>query len=155
MYNWNRVRSTLLSIRLDSCFGLVGPLQQPVIVSNVDPARNHLYQANAPAAGIQYSNVVMPYGCPQLRKALSFEALCRQHGFDRGPVAEEVQPDRNSCCSAVLTNVWIVLYSNYTRQTSDSLSIKTHSYGRSEALPHSNISISSPYSESKSFISAS
>ena len=33
-------------------------------------------------------------------------------------VAEEVQPDRNSC-PAVLKVVWIVLVSNYTRQTSD------------------------------------
>ena len=59
-YSWNRVRSTLLSILLDSCFGLVGPLQQPAIDSNVDPALNHLYQASAPAAGIQDSNEVMP-----------------------------------------------------------------------------------------------
>ena len=35
-YSWNRVRFTLLSIQLDSCFGLVGPLQQPVIDSNVE-----------------------------------------------------------------------------------------------------------------------
>ena len=41
-YNWNRVRTTLLSMRLDSCFGLVGPLQQPVIDSNVDRAQNRL-----------------------------------------------------------------------------------------------------------------
>ena len=27
----------------------------------------------------------MPHGRPQLRKAKSFEALCRQHGLDRGP----------------------------------------------------------------------
>ena len=36
------------------------------------------------------------------------------------PVAEEVQPDRNSCL-AVLTQVWIVLDSNHAWQTSDSL----------------------------------
>ena len=36
------------------------------------------------------------------------------------PVAEEVQPERNSC-PAVLIVVWIVFDSNYTRQTSDSL----------------------------------
>ena len=41
-YSWNRVRSTLLSIRLDSCFGLVGPLQQPVIDSNVDQVETAL-----------------------------------------------------------------------------------------------------------------
>ena len=34
------------------------------------------------------------------------------------PVAEEVQPDRNSC-PVVLTVVWIELDSNCTRQTSD------------------------------------
>ena len=34
------------------------------------------------------------------------------------PVDDEVQPDRNSC-PAVLTVVWFVLDSNYTRQTSD------------------------------------
>ena len=123
-----------MSIRLDRCFGLVGPLQQPVIDSNVDPTRNRLYQVECTRSwnAIQDSNMVMPHGCPQLRKALSFEALCRQHGLDRGPVAEEVQPDRSSC-SAVLTKVWMVLDSNYTRQTSDSLSIKTHS-GRSHYL---------------------
>ena len=36
------------------------------------------------------------------------------------PVAEEVQPDRNSC-PFVLTVVWIVLDSNYARQTSESI----------------------------------
>ena len=61
-YSWNQARSSLLSIRLDSCFGLVGPLQPPAIDSNVDPARNYLYQASAPAAGIRDSNVVMPHG---------------------------------------------------------------------------------------------
>ena len=45
-------------------------------------------------------------------------------GFELGPhycqlpVADEVQPDQNSC-QAVLTVVWFVLDSNYTRQTSD------------------------------------
>ena len=45
------------------------------------------------------------------------------------PVAEEVQPDRNSC-PAVLTVVWIVLDSNYTRQTSDNLSINRTAFYR-------------------------
>ena len=38
------------------------------------------------------------------------------------PAAEEVQPDRNSC-PAILTVEWIVLDSNYTRQTSNCLSV--------------------------------
>ena len=79
----NRVRTTLLSIRLDSCFGLVGPHQQPAIDSNVDPARNHLYQASAPAAGIQDSNVVTPPAAHSCAKRRSIEALCRQHGLGR------------------------------------------------------------------------
>ena len=74
-YSWNRVRSTLLSIRLDSCFGLVGPHQQLAIDSNVDPARNHLYQASAPAAGIQDSNVVMPPAAHSCAKRRAGEIL--------------------------------------------------------------------------------
>ena len=45
------------------------------------------------------------------------------------PVAEEVQPDRNSSCPAVLTVVWIVLDSNYARQTSDNF------YQGTQSLP--------------------
>ena len=93
-HSWNRARSILLSIRLDSCFGLVGPLQQPAIDSNVDPARNHLYQASAPAAGIQDSNVVMPPAAHSCAKRRAFEAHVDRTRFQL-----------------------------YTRQTSDSLSI--------------------------------
>ena len=68
------VRSTLLSTRLDGYFSLVGPHQQPVIDSNQDPARNHLYQASVQAAEIRDSNEEEEeeewgdaYGSPQLR----------------------------------------------------------------------------------------
>ena len=80
-YNWIRTRSTLLSIRLDSYFGLVGPHQQPVIDSNVDPSRNHLYQASAPAAGIRDSNVMPPAASYSKYQALKFSSCCFSGSF--------------------------------------------------------------------------
>ena len=109
-YSWNRVPSTLLSIRLDSCFGLVGPLRQPIIDSNVDPARNHLYQASAPAAGIRDLNVVIPPGRPQLRKVESIKALCRQLGLDKGPRSKKHGAIYRQTVRGLLAIVGIELY---------------------------------------------
>ena len=67
---------------------------------------------------LQHSNIVF-----QLRLySLGITGFELDPHYCQLPIAEEVQPDRNSY-SAVLTVVWIVLDSNCTRQTSNSLSI--------------------------------
>ena len=65
-----------------------------------------------------YAAVALPHSNLVFQHSLGISGFELDLHYCQLPVAEEVQPDHNSC-PAVLTVVWIVLDSVYTKQISD------------------------------------